>query len=164
MIRANSNESSFRYTAAWLGRFAKQKAVLYFRREPNATGRLFIIPVTAGSSVSDISTRLEKAGIANRTLVRRRRHLFVYVVDLKNELSTHVRTVARQFHRRASVLIGRGEFIGDDDRAKAQQIFSNEVEAYEKTHPKVRAACRRRLAHWWRLARIEAVKSNNTTV
>ena len=146
MIHADSNEPSVRYAAAWLGRFAKQKAVLYFRREPRATGRLFIIPLAAADRVSDVSLRLDKAGIANRTLVRQRRHLFVYVVDLKNELGTQVRTAARQFHRKAAVFIGRGEFIGDDDREKAQQIFSNEVKAYEKIHPKVRAVCRKRMA------------------
>jgi hypothetical protein len=92
-----------------------------------------------------ISTQLDTSGLANRTIARRRNQLLVFIVDLKNELGAKVSKAIRRLGAHASTVTGKGEFIGDDDRDKAQQIFAQEITHYEKENPAVAGACRRPL-------------------
>ena len=143
IIRIRTNQSSLRYAGSWLGRFARQKAVLYFRENPNGGGRMYIlfVPVKP-QDIAVVSKRLETSGVVNRTLAPQRQQMLVYIVDLKNELRTKVLAAAGRLRARLASISGDGEFIGDDDRDKAQQVFDAEVAKYEKAHPRVRGACR----------------------
>jgi hypothetical protein len=151
IMRIHTSESSLRYASSWLGKFARQKAILYFRQRPEGIGRMYVLylPLKSESpkrqDMASISTELEANGVANRTLVPQRQRLLVYVVDLKNELRSKVLASARRLKARLSAIKGDGEFIGDDDRDKAQQIFDQEIVRYESAHPRVRRACRRKI-------------------
>ncbi|HEV7398509.1 MAG TPA: hypothetical protein VGN86_18495, partial [Pyrinomonadaceae bacterium] len=146
IIRSRTNEASLRYVGSWLGRFARQKAILYFQVRQNGGGRMFILSLPPRwRDMGAISTQLDTSGLANRTIARRRNQLLVFIVDLKNELGAKVSKAIRRLGAHASTVTGKGEFIGDDDRDKAQQIFAQEITHYEKENPAVAGACRRPL-------------------
>jgi hypothetical protein len=143
IIRGRTNESSLRYAGSWLGRFAKQKAILYFQARQTGSGRMFILRLPRKwRDISTVSTQLETDGIANRTIARRQNRLLIFIVDLKNELGPKVKKAIRRLRARASTFAGTGEFIGHDDRDTAQQIFTQEITNYEKINPVVAGACR----------------------
>lgn len=143
IIRGRTNESSLRYAGSWLGRFAKQKAILYFQTKQKGSGRMFILSLPPKwRDMGAVPSQLETGGIANRTIARRRNQLLVFIVDLKNELGPKVKKAMRRLGARVSSFAGKGEFIGDDDRDKAQQIFTQEITNYEKSNPVVVGACR----------------------
>ena len=145
IIRASTNETSLRYAGSWLGKFARQKAILYFRQSPAGGGRMYVLFLPFKSqNMAAVSTELEANGVANRTLVPQRHRLLVYIVDLKNELRFKVLTLARRLRARLASIRGEGEFIGDDDRDKAQAVFEQEILKYESAHPRVRLRCRKR--------------------
>ena len=139
IIRARTNEPSLRYAGSWLGKFARQKAILYFRQSPTGGGRMYVLLLPfKNQNMATVSTELEANGVANRTLVPRRHRLLIYIVDLKNELRFKVLTAARRLRARLASVRGEGEFIGDDDREQAQKIFEQEIVKYESNHPRVR--------------------------
>jgi hypothetical protein len=146
LIRAGMTEASVRYTASWLGKFARQKAILYFRQGSFGRARMYILLLPRHlHDMAAITTELDSDGVANRTLVPLRERVLVYIVDLKDDLRGKVSTAARRLHARLSSLKGQGEFIGDDDRDEAQAVFEQEILKYEVSHPRVRRACHRKM-------------------
>lgn len=142
IIRAQTNKTSLRYAGSWLGKFANQKAILYFRKDFTGPGRMYVLYLPSQKrDMATVSNELETSGIANRTLAPQRRRLLVYVVDLKNELKAKVLAAAKRLRARLTIISGEGDFIGDDDRQKAQQIFEQEITEYEKAH-RVRKDCK----------------------
>lgn len=116
---------------------------MYFRQRPAGNGRMYVLFLAIkGQDMAAVSTELEANGVANRTLVPQPQRILVYIVDLKNELRSKVLTSARRLRARLSSIRGDGEFIGDDDREKAQTVFEQEIVKYEEAHPRVRRACR----------------------
>lgn len=147
IIRARTNEPSLRYAGSWLGKFARQKAILYFRQSPAGVGRMYVLFLPfKNQNMATVSTELEASGVANRTLVPQRHRLLVYIVDLKNELRLKVLSSARSLRARLASIRGEGEFIGADDREQAQKIFEQEIAKYEAAHPRVRRACPKRIS------------------
>lgn len=143
MMRGHLTEQALRYAGSWLGKFATQKAILYFHQEPRGNGRIYVLHLQPRvRDLATISNKLETNGIANRTIVPRSRRIIVFVVDLKNELKAKVATAARRLKARLTSARGEAEFIGDDDRAKAQKIFADEIRSFEGSHPDVTRACR----------------------
>ncbi len=138
VIRARINELSLRYACSWLGKYARQKAILYFHLDKSGGARMYVL-VLPGShgDLASIAAKLNLEGIENRTLMPRKKSMLVYIVDLKNELRSKVSTAARRLHARFSSLRGKGEFIGDDDRNKAQKVFDQEILRYESAHPQI---------------------------
>jgi len=141
IIRTRSAKSSLRYAASWLGKFARQKAILYFQQDRRGAGHMYVLNLPE-RSIAVVVGDLEANGIANRTLVPQRDKLVIYIVDLKNELKVKVAAMAHRLRVRFSTLTGEGEFIGDDDREKAQKVFEREISTYEATH-RVRTDCSR---------------------
>jgi hypothetical protein len=148
LIRAGMTEASVRYAASWLGKFARQKAILYFRQSSSGAARMYILFLPRPrQDLRAITTEFDSDGVANRTLVPLKKRVLVYIVDLKDELKEKVSTAARRLHARLSSIKGQGEFIGDDDRDKAQAVFEQEILNYEVSHPRVRRACRKTTVH-----------------
>lgn len=146
IIRARTNESTLRYAGVWLGKFARQKAILYFREDSSGVARMYVLVMPRNrSDLAAITAELNSDGLENRTLVPQKRGLLVYIVDLKNELKSKVLAAARRLHVRFSSLKGKGEFIGDDDRDKAQAVFDQEIRKYEGAHG-VRQVCRKKVS------------------
>jgi hypothetical protein len=143
VIRSRMNEPSLRYAGSWLGKFASQKAILYFHQSPKGEGRIYVLYLQPKvHDVAAIAKKLDANGIANRTIVPNRRRVIVFIVDLKNELKAKVSTAARRLKARMRAARGEAEFIGDDDRTKAQDVFTREISEYETSHPGVKRACR----------------------
>jgi len=143
MLRGQMNEPTLRYAGSWLGQFATQKAILYFHQEPSGSGRIYVLLLQPRlRDLGTITNKLEASGVTNRTIVPQRRRTVVFVVDLKNELRAKVATAARRLKARMTSAKGDAEFIGDDDRARAQTVFAQEVSKYEASHPRVKRACR----------------------
>lgn len=143
VLRGQMNEQSLRYAGSWLGRFATQKAILYFRHRAKGEGRIYVLYLQPRvRDLATIADRLEASGISNRTIVPRQERVVVFVVDLKNELKAKIGTAARRLRARVTSSRGEAEFIGDDDRGKAQKVFEEEISKFEAAHPRVKRACR----------------------
>jgi hypothetical protein len=146
VITGSMGQPSLRYAGSWLGKFANQKAILYFHPSNKGAGRIYVLYLRPKmSEIAAIANKLEADGIANRTILPRRNRVIVIVVDLKNELRTKITSAARRLRGRLAASKGDGEFIGDDDRDKARQVFGAEIAGYEKKYPNVKAACRVKL-------------------
>lgn len=143
VLRLATDETNVRYASAWLGKFARQKAVLYFRPNARGTARMFVLLLPSRSAnLAALASGLDADGVENRTLVPRRRGVVIYIVDLKNELQEKVLTSAQRLRGRLSSLRGDGEFLGDEnDRDKARVVFDREIMKYEASHPRVRRSC-----------------------
>ena len=147
VVRVTTDEARLRYSSSWLGKFARQKAVLYFRQNSFGGARMYVLLLLrSGQDLQTLASELDADGIANRTLVPQKERMLIYVVDLTNELRDSVLTAARRLHARLSTIRGDGKFIGDDDRDKAQTIFEREIVRYEVSHPRARRACRQKIA------------------
>jgi hypothetical protein len=148
VLRTSADKATLRYAASWLGKFARQKTVLYFHRSLSGGARMYVLFVPRGNrDMVAVAAELDSDGLANRTLVPRKMRILIYVVDLKNELQAKVQTAARRLQARVSSTRGDGGFIGDeDDRDKAQAIFERELRKYEVGHPRARSVCRKKAA------------------
>jgi hypothetical protein len=139
LFRVRAGEATMRYAVSLLGKYTKQKAVLYFRRSNSGNARMYILyPEGRSRNLFIISRALDRAGVIYRTLVPLKHRIAVYVVDLENEWQTRLAVAARRLRARVTSVAGTGIFIGDDtDRAKGQQIFNLEIERYEDAHPEL---------------------------
>src|SRR2546428_7819327 len=144
-IHFETDQATVRYAASWLGKFARQKSVLYFHRRFSGGASMYVLWLSRGDrDIAAVAHDLDSNGIANRTLVPRRKCMLIYIVDLNNELKDKVLTAARRLHARLSSFSGVGGFIGDDsDREKAGAIFEQEIVKYEATHTGVHP-CRKK--------------------
>jgi hypothetical protein len=143
IFRVRAGEATMRYAVSLLGKYANQKAVLYFRRSNSGNARLYILyPERRSRNLFIISRALDRAGVRYRTLVPLKQVTVVYIVDHENELQTKLAAVARRLRARVTSVAGTGIFIGDDtDRAKGQRIFNLEIEKYENAHPELPPQC-----------------------
>jgi hypothetical protein len=150
LIHFKTDQATLRYAASWLGKFGRQKSVLYFRRSFFGRSRMYVLQLPRGDrDIAAVATGLDLDGIANRTLVPRKRML-IYIVDLKNDLLDKVLPAARRLHARLSSISGAGDFIGaENDRAKAHGIYEQEIRDYEVAHPAVRRTCRKKTSTAW---------------
>ena len=168
LLRVNTDQATMRYAASWLGKFARQKSVLYFLRSSFGMSKMYVLLVPRGNlSMAALTTELDSNGVANRTLVPQKKRLLVYIVDLKNELKEKVQTAARRLRARFSSTRGEAEFIGDqNDRDKAQALFQQEIMKYEGSHPRVRRACRQKnsTTSWEYLFHFYSAKARHCTI
>jgi hypothetical protein len=142
MLLLRADEETARYADAWLGRRARQKSVLYFQRRAGGAARMYVMSLQGRRrSLALTAQTLDRSGISDRTLVPGRQRTLVYIVDLKNELQQRIAAAARRLRARYRVLEGTGDFIGDEDRDKAQQVFSEIVLKYEREHPPLKDNC-----------------------
>lgn len=142
LLRANSDESTFRYLVSRLGKDANQKAVLYFHPSANGTAVIYAISPTRRLSFAFLARILDAAGIAFRTVVPTRQTNVVYVVDTENNLRNKIRTAVKRLRARLIAQKGTASFIGDDsDREKGQAVFTQEMSMYESKHPKLPPPC-----------------------
>lgn len=135
LFKTKADESTIRYAVASLGRFAHQKAVLYFREHKGGGSRLHIFyPRTR--KLFALARILDQAGIAFRTLVPLKHRTLVYVVDLRDELGERIPVAARKMKASVRTLKGFANFLGDsEDRQKAQVLFESEIKSFESRHP-----------------------------
>lgn len=144
LFKTSTDNARMRYAVATLGKHARQKAVLYFRENPNGTARLYILYPQL-LNLRTLSKLLDTAGIAFRTLVPLKNRTLVYVVDLKDELREKIPTAARVLKAKVRGLRGDASFIGhDEDRQKAQTIFAEEIRMFESTRGNTLRKC-----NWW---------------
>lgn len=144
IIRLTAEEPTIRFAVAALGKLARQKAVLYFRRNQSGRGRMYTLLLPAKENdLSLVARELDSNGLQNRTLVPLKSRVMIYIVDLENELQTKVRTAARRLRARLTFVKGSGAFIGDpNDRNAAQQMFGEVMKTYEISGPPLKKNCK----------------------
>jgi uncharacterized protein YdeI (BOF family) len=141
LLRVETDEATVRYVDAWLGRWARQKSVLYFQARSTGAARMYVLSAP-GRSLAVIARTLDRNGVSNRTLVPGAHRTLIYVVDFKDELRRQMAAAARQLRARRRVLRGAGDFIGDDNnRDKAALVFSEIVSKFEREHEPARGDC-----------------------
>lgn len=146
LFRVFTDRQTLRYADARLGKFARQKSVLFFRQIDSGAAKMYVLRLRPKRlSLASISRTLDRNGVVFRTLVPLSgRRLFIYVVDLDGELAGHVITAARNLGALLRTIKGTGEFIGDDaDRDKALQVFAGIIKQFEDEHPEVARRCSR---------------------
>lgn len=146
LFRVRADGQVIRYSDARLGKLARQKTVLLFREDDAGAGRMYILSLRLGRrTLRSVSRALDRNNVPFRTLIPGRgQRLFIYVVDLGNELPNEVVRAARNLGAVMKTLRGTGEFIGDDtDRDLAQQVFAGIIRQFEDEHPKVARRCAR---------------------
>lgn len=144
VLLGHTNEANLRYAGSWLGKFSRQKAVLYFLQGSQGPGRLYVITLSKKPNLTAVSSLMDANEVSNRTLVPLRQKWILYVVDLNSSLRMKVMEIARKLKARLHVLRGSGAFIGDDDRDKAQQVFATEIQNYQVGNPNLRRPCHAR--------------------
>jgi uncharacterized protein YdeI (BOF family) len=137
LVMIKADEATARYADAWLGQRARQKSVLYFQRRAMGSARMYVLSTRGGKrGLASIAGILNRNAIENRTLVPGGQRTLIYVIDLADELRGRIVAAARQLRARYYMLRGTATFIGDDsDREKAQAVFLQVIEGYEKEHP-----------------------------
>lgn len=144
MFRLRTDKPTIRYIVSQLGKKFRQKAVLFFRYEPSGSAEMYSLQIeNRRGLIRRVAQLLDEAGIQFRTLVPTRKSLWIYVVDLNQQLRSQVTSAARRLKARMSVRRGSAEFIGDDSsRESAANIFNGEISNFEATHPKLVDKCR----------------------
>lgn len=122
-----------RYVGELLGRFAHQKWILVFDPIPGQPGRMMIVSFLS-EHPSDTAKQLRSYGIKKGTIVVREKAVRFYVWAPDHRLDDAVRSFADANHGAIQEIAGKAEFIGDDSRAKAQQIFDKKITNYEHAH------------------------------
>jgi hypothetical protein len=115
-----------------------------FRQDDSGAASMYVLRIWKGKrTLASIAGTLDRNGVPFRTLVPGERgRMFIYVVDLSNELPNHVVSAARNLGAVMKTIKGTGEFIGDDtDRDKAQQVFAGIINQYEDEHPRQARRC-----------------------
>ncbi|MBD0326584.1 MAG: hypothetical protein ICV68_09140 [Pyrinomonadaceae bacterium] len=142
MLLVRADEETVRYADAWLGRRGRQKSVLYFQQRAGGAALMYVLSLRGNRrSLALTAKTLDRNGVSDRTLVPIARGTLIYVVDLKGELRQRIAAAARQLRARYRVLEGTGDFIGDENRDRAQQVFSEIIEKYEQEHPPMNRDC-----------------------
>jgi hypothetical protein len=144
LFRVFTDQPTLRYADARLGKFAGQKTVLFFRQDDSGAARMYVLRIRLGRrNLHSISRTLDRNGVPFRTLVPGNgQRMFIYVVDLNNELPNEVVRAARNLGAVLTTIKGTGEFIGDDtDRDKARQVFTGVIKQFEDEHPRVARRC-----------------------
>jgi hypothetical protein len=142
MLFVRTDEETARYADAYLGRRGQQKSVLYFQQRAGGRALMYVLSLHGNRRRLALAAKtLDRNGITDRTLVPGAQRTLIYVVDLKGELRQRIAVAARELRARYHVLEGAGDFIGDDDREKAQQVFSEIIAKYEREHPPMKKEC-----------------------
>jgi hypothetical protein len=121
------------YVAELLGRYAHQKQVLVFSAIPNANERLFVISLSAVGPEEAVN-QMHKHGLAEGTVITEGEGTLVYIWEQDHSQDAQIHALSEDNHGTIEELAGKGLLIGDDDRAKAQQIFDKKLSAYERQH------------------------------
>jgi hypothetical protein len=147
LFRAFTDSQTLRYIDARLGKLNRQKTVLFFRWwDDEGPSKMYVLRLRPGKrTLASIAQTLARNGVAFSTMVPgTRQRMFIYVVDLDDELNNQIVSAARQLGALVSILKGTAEFLGDDtDREKAQQVFADEIKRFEDANPKVARRCSR---------------------
>jgi hypothetical protein len=145
IIRITAAEPAIRFAVAALGKLARQKSVLYFRRSQSGRGRMYVLLLPAKKTdLRLVARELGSAGIEDRTLVPLKSRVMIYIVDLENDFQTKVRTAARRLRAHLTFVRGSGAFIGDPkDRNRAQEMFAEVMKTYEIGGPPLKKSCKR---------------------
>jgi hypothetical protein len=149
LLKTSTDEATLRYLVSSLGRYARQKAVLYFRRSSNGPARMYILRVArARRNELAVTKVLDTEGVVYRTLVPERKRLSVYIVDLKSELAGKIVVIKRRLRARLLSIKGTGTLVGDEkDRDQAAAIFDQEIRNYEACHKLSLQPCFRSATH-----------------
>jgi len=142
MLRVESDEATVRYLLSRLGRDARQKSILYFHPRPAGAADLYTLqPRRPMRNLASLADRLDRAGIAFRTLVPLKSGTRIYIVDLKRELRAKVMAAAKRLGARVSSESGNAAFVGDDQAQQAQAVFNEEIRGYEAKNPNLPPTC-----------------------
>jgi hypothetical protein len=143
VVRSSIDGEGLKYASSLLGRSARQKAVAYFNAQPGGSASLYIIkakPIKGGYPT--VMKILDLSGVAFRTLLRTRRAIFIYVIDLKKEMETGIRSAARRLRGTVSAVGGNGGFLTNEPGdGAAMEAFGSVISSWESTHPAVETNC-----------------------
>src|ERR1700761_6140388 len=97
---------------------------------PNAGEQLFLITL-AGTNPEEAISQLHKHGITEATVIAEGHGARVYIWTQNHEQDAQIHALSDN-HGSIQVLAGKGRLIGDDNRAKAQQLFDKALLTYER--------------------------------
>ena len=130
-----------RYSAAWKGKLANQKAVIPFMEQPDGPDSLYTmtVPRTRGG-MNAIRKSLDSLGLTFRTLIPEKDATQVVIfrkADWDNEgtIPKAVEAMATHFDQIVTEHVGKGDYLGSDtSRAAGLKIFTDSIKAFEQSH------------------------------
>lgn len=132
VVKAPIGFEEMRYTMALLGRYGHQKFVVAFTPAPEATlpASLVTLQIPRGTARPTLERVLDETGVVYRTLAEDS-----VIIFLSNGTpEAPVKRAAKRLKARLEIRQGRGEIVGDDDRAKAITAYDKIIAEYEAAH------------------------------
>ncbi len=133
VVKAPIGFEQMLYTMALLGRYAHQKFVVAFTPAPEATSQsasLIVIRIRRGTSASVVERVLDDTGVPYRTLAGDS-----VIIFLPNGTSeAPVRMAAKRLKSSVDIQHGRGEIVGNGERAMAAAAYDKIIAEYEAKH------------------------------
>ena len=132
VVKAPIEFEKMLYTMALLGRYAHQKFVVAFTpsAETASPSSLVALRIPHGTSNSTLERVLDDTGVPYRTLAADS-----VIIFLPNGTSdAPVRRAAKQLKASLDIQHGRGEIIGNLDRAQAAASYDKIIAEYETAH------------------------------
>ena len=132
VVRAPIGFEEMRYTMALLGRYAHQKFVVAFTPAPDATlpASLVTLRITRGTPRPTLERVLDETGVVYRTLAEDS-----VIIFLPNGTSeAPIKNAAKRLKAPLEIRQGRGEIVGNDDRAKATKAYDKIIAEYEAAY------------------------------
>lgn len=144
-----------KYAASWMGRLAKQKAVLAFMGDKNGKDSVYETELPE-KDVQKLRSVLSEKGIAFRSIIPTAKGHRVIVFDEGGAIRNNMAAVGDHYDAEIHETKGRGEFIGSGTRTGADKAYREVIDQHEKDP--VRAKYKPQGAHFdWRSADGEAL-------
>lgn len=130
MIAGCGNERSV-YLAELMARYGRQKWVLVFSAMPNAAEQLVVITLPAMLQEEAVN-QMHKHNLVEGTVIAEGNGSRIYIWLQDHSQDAQIHALSEENQGSIQVVTGRGQLIGDDDRARAQRIFDKALHAYER--------------------------------
>lgn len=137
-----------KYAAAWMGRMAKQKAVLAFMQDKDGKDSVYETELPE-KDVQKLRSVLSEKGVAFRSIIPTAKGHRVIVFDEGGSIRNNMAAVGDHYDAEIHETKGRGEFIGSGTRTGADKAYREVIDQHEKDP--VRAKYQPKGAHFdWR--------------
>ena len=127
------SSGSARYLGELLARYGHQKWILVFDPKSGSSERLVVLSFNSDHP-SETPGELRAQGIKAGTVVGEGNQVHIYIWVPDHSQDAVLQAFAQARHGTLEEISGKGSFIGDDQRARAQQIFDQRIQLYERVH------------------------------
>lgn len=130
VIKGKQDPNLTKYLASWYGLLANQKGVVHFYGDEEGPDSAYQIHIP-DSDTQEIRKKLDKFGVAFRTIVPRGNGNIVLVYDPGRGVRKNINVFAEEYDAVVRETTGRGDFLGGDTRTHARADYRKRIRQYE---------------------------------